>query len=954
MTSLRVALLGSPRLEHAGQVLALDTRKATALLAYLAVTRERQSRDTLGALLWPDQDREQARGALRRTMSVLRTATGGLALDADRFSVGIGPGAGLDLDVDRFRELARDARHEHDAAGGACARCIGDLTAAARLYRGDFLAGFAVRGSPDFDDWQAFHAQGLRRELGSVLERLALAQVAAGSPAEAVEPARRWLSLDPLHEPAHALLMRLYAQTDQRSAALQQYRDCVGVLDRELGVPPLSETSDLDAAIRAGRRPATAELQEVVPTRRTTPVRRLPLVGRSAELALLSEAAVSAPGEGHLVVVSGEAGIGKSRLLAELPSGGSGRRDVRVRCYEGEGGVAFGVVSDLLRAVLRDDPGVLARIAPDWRSEVARLLPEVAARSLPDLPPLDSPGAQSRFCAALVGALAAGLEVRAEHLPVVVVEDLQWADDSSLDVLAYLVRRLRDVPLLLVLSVRAGALASHGPLSTAVGSALRDGVARIVDLGRLDVAAVAELAGAVLPAPLPPAAAARLCQETGGLPLFVTEYLEAFRRDGSAVARERWTLPGGVRELLLGRLSGLTETTLQVLTAAAVLGGQLSPELLLATSGRGEDELVAALEEATAAGVLLESDEGGGSYAFGQDVLRRLLHDEMSLARRRLLHSRAADALLDRRGGPTAAAALAAHLRLAGREAESAEWSWRAAQDALRLYAHSEALEHLAVATALGHPGHLVHRSTGDALTALGRYREALLAYDRALVTCAAGDRLAAAALEHRLAEVHHRLGEWEVADSHLTAALELVSSGDQPSLRARVLADLALVAQRRGDAEAAAAAAALALHAAQEAADDAALAQVQDVLGVLCSEGGDAVAAEQHLRQSLRHAARLQDVSHRVAALNNLSLVHRAAGHTDDALALARDALQLGLEHGDQHRAAALHTNLADLLHAAGQQDEAREHQLAAARLFAGVDDEQSRRPEIWKLSRW
>lgn len=113
-------------------------------------------------------------------------------------------------------------------------------------------------------------------------------------------------------------------------------------------------------------------------------------------------------------------------------------------------------------------------------------------------------------------------------------------------------------------------------------------------------------------------------------------------------------------------------------------------------------------------------------------------------------------------------------------------------------------------------------------------------------------------------------------------------------------------------------------------------------------------MAGERHLRQSLRHASRLADLGPRVAALNNLALLHEVAGQPTEALVLARKALELGLAHGDGHRAARLHTNLADLLHAAGQAGEPSEHLTAAARLFADVDDPASRRPEIWELTRW
>jgi tetratricopeptide (TPR) repeat protein len=463
---------------------------------------------------------------------------------------------------------------------------------------------------------------------------------------------------------------------------------------------------------------------------------------------------------------------------------------------------------------------------------------------------------------------------------------------------------------------------------------------------------VAELATAWLPAPLTTSAALRLWQETGGLPLFVTEYLAAFSRDGQVPDGGQWQLPGGMRDLLQSRLDGLGETTRQVLAAGAVLGRDLSPDLLRATSGRGEAEVVDALDEAVDRAVVVQTERG--THEFGHESMRQLIYDTSSLARKRLLHSRAADALAGRRVPPAAPDVVAAHLRLAGRADESAVWSWQAAERARGLYAHGEALEHLAAAAAHGHPGQEVHQATGDVLTALGRYREAIDAYERAAATTPADDALALATLEHRLAEVHHRLGAWDVAASHLAAALGQLSGEGGEALRARVLADTALVAHRRGHAGEAAAAAESSLVIAAEAGDHAALAQAHDVLGVLAAESHDVALAERHLQVSLEHASVLADPGYRVAALNNLALVRADNGEADAAVAVAREALQLGLEHGDRHRAAALHANLADLLHASGHQQEAREHLTSAARLYATLDDDDLRRPEIWKLARW
>jgi tetratricopeptide (TPR) repeat protein len=210
--------------------------------------------------------------------------------------------------------------------------------------------------------------------------------------------------------------------------------------------------------------------------------------------------------------------------------------------------------------------------------------------------------------------------------------------------------------------------------------------------------------------------------------------------------------------------------------------------------------------------------------------------------------------------------------------------------------------------------------------------------------------------VEHRLADVHHRLGEFGVAEDHLRAAVDLLESSadaDQ-SLVARVVADQSLIAHRRGDDARARLTAERALDLAAGNDDAAASAQALDVLGMVALRSSDLAAAEGFLDASLVRARRLPDPSSAVAALNNLSRLYAQRGDVDAAVAAAREALAIGSNHGDRHRAAALHTNLADLLHATNHGDEAMTHLKHAAALFAGVDQEGERRPEIWKLVQW
>ena len=292
-------LLGSPRLERAGQRVEVDTRKAIALMAYLALTRERQGRDKLAALLWPEADDESARGALRRTLSVLRAALGDRWLRVDRTSVGLEPdGTCIDLVALEAAVRAPD---------------VATLRGAAELARGSFLAGFTLRDSPDFDDWRAPRASAVERSVAGVLDLLAAAADAGGDTAGAVAAASRRVDLDPLDEPAQRRLMALLARSGDRGGAIRRYRACVAVLERELGVAPLAETTELyeairDARVEPDRGPVATPPPEIAASGPPPPPpapERLPHVGRDAEVAAVLDCYASVSVDGRVAVVTG-------------------------------------------------------------------------------------------------------------------------------------------------------------------------------------------------------------------------------------------------------------------------------------------------------------------------------------------------------------------------------------------------------------------------------------------------------------------------------------------------------------------------------------------------------------------------------------------------------------------------------------------------------------------------
>ncbi len=967
-TELSLALLGPPVVRRNGTPVTFDTRKATALLALLAVTGREHSREHLADLLWPDADSARARASLRRTLSVTAAAMGdGLVISRSAVTLAAGL---VQVDVRDFETLIA----QPDAAS---------LERAAQLYRDDFLAGFTLRDCPDFEEWQVSVSEELRQSLARGLQRLVAACIADGRLDRAAGHARRWLQLDPLHEPAHQAIIRLHGWAGERSAAMRQYRSLVRVLDRELAVRPLPETTQLYDDVRAGRLEPPPSLAADEPDVSAPPAPvTWPLVGRDAELAALRAPWQAAgPGSGRVVAVAGHAGSGKSRLIAALRDEAT-RADATVlaaRCHDGETALPFVLAADLLRTALAIRPDLPDVLPGQTAAMAGRLVPALAAAHPEEAAPaLDSPVAVTRLYAAIAdtllaaaagqaageraaGQAAAGHAAAGRSAGMVVVEDVQWADNSSLGLLAYLVRRLSDWPLLLVLSWQSEQAGRLRVLRTALSEAEGQSLGATVEPGPLGPAAI----GALLALDgMPRIEVDRLLAETRGLPMLVREYVEALRSAGpdDGNGPGDWWPPASVRDLLRRRLQAVTEPTRQMLTAAAVLGSDNDADLLRAVSGRGEDEIVEAIDEALTRSLLTEipppTANQAPSYGFPYEALRQTTYESATLARRRLLHGRAADILgrrYERDPATTRAATVADHLQRTGRDSEAAQWWWRAAETARELYAHAEAHERMIRAMTLGYPQLPGRIALGEVLVVLGRYREALAEFETAAAI--AGDeecdRATQAGIEHRLADVHHRLGDWDLAEAHLAVVTELVEAAE-PGRLARVQADHAVVAYRRGDAGQAAELGQAALRSAQAAGDPDATAQALNVLGMLAARAGDTGAAEAYLRQSLAEARSGAEPGAAVAALNNLARLLAETDRGREALAAAAEALELGSELGDQHRVAALHTNLADLLHADGQHDAAMTHLKEAAKRFASVDVGDVPRPEIWTLVEW
>jgi predicted ATPase/DNA-binding SARP family transcriptional activator len=315
MPSLKLFLLGPPRLERDGLPIEFDTRKNTALVAYLAMTAGSHRREVLMTLLWPELEPGRARGVLRRNLSVLKKALGGDWLVVEREAVGTAPDADFWFDVDQFHALLQTWQEHNHPEGETCPECQAALAEAVDLYRGDFMAGFSLPDSAAFDEFQFFQAEGLRQELAGALEQLARGHGSRGEFERAIPYARHWVGLDPLHEPAQRWLMGLYAQAGRRAAALRQYEACARILEAEMGLTPSAQTASLYERIRAGEIGGEGRPIPNAFPRHNLPVQSTRFIGRQAVLTEIADRLRDS--DCRLLTLVGPGGSGKTRLALE-------------------------------------------------------------------------------------------------------------------------------------------------------------------------------------------------------------------------------------------------------------------------------------------------------------------------------------------------------------------------------------------------------------------------------------------------------------------------------------------------------------------------------------------------------------------------------------------------------------------------------------------------------------
>lgn len=742
-----------------------------ALLAYLILHRQQpQLRAHLAFLFWPDTSEAQALTNLRNLLHKLRhfLPHPDKFLQFDHRSIQWRTDAPCTIDVIDFE------------AALANATTVPDLAHAVDLYHGELLPGC-------YDDWIMPERERLRQLALSALDRLIDQLEVARDYRTAIRYGQRQLQLEPLNEAIYRRLMRLHAVDNDRAGAFYLYARCEAMLHEEFGAEPSLTTQELYQRLQHH------DLSP--PTQSTAPADQPPLVGRTDEWSQLVDSWYRASsGQSHCLLLTGEAGIGKTRLAGELLLwvARQGFPAAMAHCYGVEGGLAYAPVVEWLRS-----PPLYAQLptlADPWLTEVARLLPELLT-SRPHLTPpgpLNASWQRQRFFEALARALLEG-----ERPLLLLIDDLQWCDRDTLAWLHYLLRVGREGggggsplapfskrPLLLVGTVRSEALDERHPLHELVGALHHDDALTELPLTGLTPAETTDLANSVAGHPFTPRQSEQIYRETEGNPLFVVEMVRAGLAqgdvawpDGAAPGDavvgtafafpDQGALPPKVHAVIHTRLAELSAPARTVAGLAATIGRAFSYAVLAHACRTDDDTLVDGLDELCQRRIVRE--RSADLYDFTHDKLREVTYNSLSAARRRLAHRSVAQALEtvvlnDGNGVPAQSAELisgqiAYHYELAGINEKAIAYYQQAATAAHQISANDDAVRayQRALALARSSTTHTaarviqLHEQLGDLLIATGQYEEARTNFAQALAHVTTADPIACATLHRKI-----------------------------------------------------------------------------------------------------------------------------------------------------------------------------------------------------------
>jgi DNA-binding SARP family transcriptional activator/tetratricopeptide (TPR) repeat protein len=674
---LHVSLLGEQAItdDRAGIVRAGSSR-AVVLVAFLVVhAGSPQARQRIAGLFWPESTDAQALTNLRRELHHLRQVLG----DEPSLVVTSRDLCWRDAQTCRVDVRVFDIERKATLAAAAAGDDDGFLlhaTAAIATYRGDLLPGV-------YDDWLLDARSQLERQCVDLCDLVCAARARMGDLAGAVDAARRRVQLQPLEEVGYRTLMELQADLGDRAGAVSTYHHCASVLERELGVVPDAETREAFQRLMAHARPAEGRPAVIEPAGGRPGPAAAQLIGRSAELSLLQDLWLAAvAGRCGLALVRGGAGVGKTRLVAEVAEMArlQGAVVASTQCFGTSGRLALAPVADWLR-----NPAVQSAaetLDPAWRAEIGRLLPAegYGGRGTGPRAMVDA-WQRHRFFEGLARALIA-----AGRPTLLVLDNMQWCDQETLTFITFCLGLASGAPLLVAGTLRDDSLDGDPELVNWTVRMRATGLLTELPLGPLEAAGTADLAQAISGQPLPEAAVNLLHATTGGFPLYV---IEAVR--GTADLSATPLPAGGLAAVLHKRLEQTTAAAQQVAGLAAAVGTNFTLDLLTEASDLDADLVVEAVDELWRRRIMREFGDG---YDFSHDMLRETAYAGVSPPKRWLLHRRIAQGLelLHAKDADTVAAQLAEQYAQGGRPERAVAYYQRAADVAAGRFAHAEAI----------------------------------------------------------------------------------------------------------------------------------------------------------------------------------------------------------------------------------------------------------------------
>lgn len=672
---LQVSLLGGLAITDEETGIRARSSRAVALVALLAAHAESpQPRQWIAGLLWPDSTDAQALTNLRRELHHVRQILGNepsLEVTSRDLCWRDTKTCRVDTRVfDRERRAALAA-----ATAGDCEGVVKHATRAIAQYEGDFLPGVC-------EDWVLEVRSELEGQCADLCDLVGQTRARMGDLSGAADAARRRIQLRPLEEAGYRTLMQLLADLGDRAGAVSTYHHCASVLERELGILPDPATRQafqhLMAADEADARPPAARTAADRPGFAVAQ-----LVGRSSELGQLRQLwRVAAAGRAGLALVRGGAGVGKTRLVAEVARLArlQGAAVAGSRCFGASGRLALAPVADWLR-----NPAVqsaTATLDEVWRAEVDRLVPSVGrAQGEASLRTMADAWQRHRFFEGLARALlAVGRPL------LLVLDNVQWCDQETLAFLTFCLGLAPDAQILV-----AGTLRDDNPDE---GLSLVDwtdrmratGVLTELSLSPFEAADTARLAEAISGQPLPQADADLLQATTGGFPLYVIEAVRGTVDTGGAA------LPASdLTAVLRNRLAQVPAAAREVAGLAAAVGMDFTLDLLTEASDLAADTVVGAVDELWRRRILREFGDG---YDFSHDLLRETAYAQVSPAKRWLLHRRIAQGLelLHADDPDLVAVQLAGQYARGGRPGRAVTYYRRAADVAAGRFAFAEAI----------------------------------------------------------------------------------------------------------------------------------------------------------------------------------------------------------------------------------------------------------------------